>query len=179
MTDVAKAYGGALYELGLELGKTKELLEEATALKDAFSQNPKFAKLLVTPTLQKDERLKIVDDCFKGKVDQNLVNFIKILTENGTVGEFSNCVVEFRNRYNHDNNIEEIVVVSAVALSSDQMQRLNKKLSDLTGKTILMSNKIDPTIIGGIHLEMEGTELEGSVKGKLDVLRQKLTGITI
>lgn len=179
MTEVAKAYGGALYELGLELGNTKELLEETTVLKEAFTENPKFAKLLVTPTLQKEERLKIVDDCFNGKVDKNIVNFIKILTENGTVGEFAGCAEEFRNRYNHDNNIEEVVVVSAVALSSDQMQRLNEKLSKVTGKTILLTNKIDPSIIGGLHLEMEGTELEGSVKGKLDALRQKITGITI
>ena len=179
MTEVAKAYGGALYELGLELGTTKQFLEETTALKEAFIESPKFTKLLVTPTIQKEERLKIVDDCFKGKVDQNIVNFIKILTENGTVGEFANCAEEFRNRYNHDNNIEEVVVVSAVALSSDQMQRLNDKLSDLTGKTILLTNRIDASILGGLHLEMDGTELEGSVKGKLDALRQQMTGITI
>ena len=178
MTEVAKAYGGALYELSLELGNSKDMLEQISVLKTSFAENPKFSKLLVTPTLQKQERLTIVDDCFKGKVDQNVVNFIKILTENGTVAEFNNCVKEFRNRYNHDNNIEEATVVSAVALTEDQRQRLADKLSVITGKTILLTNKVDASIIGGIHLEMEGVELEGSVKSKLDTLRQKLLSIT-
>ncbi|MEG1993778.1 MAG: ATP synthase F1 subunit delta [Oscillospiraceae bacterium] len=178
MTEVAKAYGGALYELSLEQGNSKDILEQISVLKSSFDENQKFSKLLVAPTLQKQERLAIVDDCFKGKIHPNIVNFIKILTENGTVAEFSNCVKEFRNRYNHDNNIEEATVVSAVALSADQTQRLIDKLSSITGKTILLTNKVDPSIIGGLHLDMEGVELEGSVKSKLDTLRQNLLSVT-
>ena len=174
MTEVAKAYGGALYELSAELGNSKEMLEEVSLLRENFIQNPKFSKLLTTPTLKKQDRLAILDDSFKSKIDQNVLNFLKILTENGTVSEFTNCVDEFRNRYNRDHNIEEAVVTTAVPMTEEQQQNLVEKLQTLTGKTIVLETKVDSSIIGGVHLEMDGVQLEGSIQNKLNVLRNKL-----
>ncbi len=174
MTEVAKAYGGALYELSTETNTSKEMLEELEVLRQSFEENPKFAKLLTTPTIKKEERLTILDECFRGKVQQHILNFLKILTENGTVAQFPNCVKEFRARYNHDNNIEEAIVVTAVPLSSELTAKLTNKLETITGKTILLTCKVDPSVLGGVRLEMDGVQLEGSVKHRLDALRQSL-----
>ena len=84
MTEVAKTYGGALYELSVEENTSAETLEELGAIRSLFLENPQFSKLLLTPTLQKEERLAVIDNTFGGKVQQNVVNFLKILTENGT-----------------------------------------------------------------------------------------------
>jgi len=78
MTEVAKTYGGALYELSVEENTSAETLEELGAIRSLFLENPQFSKLLLTPTLQKEERLAVIDNTFGGKVQQNVVNFLKI-----------------------------------------------------------------------------------------------------
>ena len=179
MTEVAKTYGDALYDLAAEERLSEELLEELEALSQALTENPDFVKLLRSPALRKDERLAVLDRSFEGKIQPYILNFMKILTENGTIGEFSGCVKEFRSRYNKDHNIEEVTAVTAVALSPELSDKLRAKLDGLTGKTILLRQKVDPSILGGVRLEMEGAQYEGSVKHQLDTLRRRLSETVI
>lgn len=174
MTEGAKTYGGALYELSVEENTSAETLEELGAIRSLFLENPQFSKLLLTPTLQKEERLAVIDNTFGGKVQQNVVNFLKILTENGTVNQFPECTEEFKARYCQDKGIEEVTAVTAVPLSSQLAQQLKEKLEAMTGKTILLQNKVEPAILGGVRLEMQGAQYEGSVKQQLEALRQSL-----
>lgn len=174
MTEVAKMYGGALYDLSVETQSSQQMLEELEVIRTLFLENPQFSKLLLTPILKKEERLAVLDNTFGGKVQQNILNFLKILTENGTVAQFPSCVEEFKARYNSDHHIEEVTAVTAIALNAQLEKKLKAKLEALTGKTIVLHNKVDPSIIGGVRLEMDGTQYEGSVKNQLDSLREAL-----
>ncbi len=178
MTEVAKAYGGALYELSIENGNTDDILNQLTALKDGFTENPKFAKLLNAPNLKKQERLEILDNSFKDKIDISLLNFMKILVENSYINYFCECVTEFRNRYNADNNIIDVTAVTAITLSDELIQKLRTKLEAVTGKKVSVTNKVDTKIIAGIELQMEGARLESSVKSKIDAIRKSLLNLT-
>lgn len=175
MTEVAKTYGGALFDLSLEDGSSEQMLEEVTALAQAFGENPDFIKLLSTPTVRKEERLNILEQSFRGKVQDHVLNFMKILTEHGTIGEFAGCAAEFRSRYNKENHIEEVTAVTAVPLSEELCQKLKAKLEALTGMTVVLTNRVDKTILGGVRLEMDGTQYEGSVAHQLAALRRQLS----
>ena len=59
-------------------------------------------------------------------------------------------------------------------VSSELAAKLTQKLETITGKTILLTCKVDPSVLGGVRLEMDGVQLEGSVKHRLDALRQNL-----
>ena len=179
MTEVAKTYGDALYDLAAEEKIAEELLEEVASLSVAFNENPDFVKLLSTPALRKDQRLAVLDDSFGGKVHAHVLNFMKILVENGTIAEFSGCADEFRQRYNKDNNIEEVCAVTAIPLNEELAAKLKAKLEGMTGKTVILSNKVDPSVLGGVRLEMQGTQLEGSVQNNLETLRRSLLGATL
>lgn len=179
MTEVAKTYGDALYDLAVEENLSTQLMEEVAVMSQAFNENPEFVKLLSTPALKKEERLSVLDNSFGGKVHAHVLNFMKILVENGTIAEFSGCADEFRRRYNKDQNIEEVTAVTAVALNDQLFAQLKQKLETMTGKTVLLQNKVDPSIIGGVRLQMEGTQLEGSVQHQLEALRRRLSETTL
>ena len=70
-------------------------------------------------------------------------------------------------------------IQSAVPLSDAQKSRLREKLSALTGKTVELSCKVDPALIGGIRLTVNNTLFEGSVRAKLDQMRASLASLTI
>ncbi len=174
MTEIAKAYGKTLYDLAVECESVEQMLEEITTLRQAFEENPQFLTLLDAPTLNKQQRVDIVDETFGGKVHIYLLNFLKVIAENGTAHEFIDAAKQFRNEYNWENGIETVTVVSAVALGADQEAALIEKLSKLTGKTIHLEKKVDPDCLGGLRLQMEGMQLDGTVKNKLDAIRNRL-----
>lgn len=174
MTEIAKAYGKTLYDLAVECESVEEMLEEVTTLRQAFEENPQFLTLMNTPNLTKEERVSIIDDTFGGKVHIYLLNFLKIIAENGTAHEFVDAAGQFRNEYNWENGIETVTVISAVALGAAQESALVDKLSKLTGKTIHLEKKVDPDCLGGLRLQMEGLQLDGTVKNKLDAIRNRL-----
>ena len=86
MTD-GKEYGKALFMLTEECGTTEKVAEDVKVARSAFIENPDFIKLLDTPALSADERVTIADKAFSS-LDENLLNLIKILTENHITSAF-------------------------------------------------------------------------------------------
>jgi len=174
MTDVASVYGNALYTLAREDGLSASILDELTALDQSFQQESGFVRLLSTPALSKEERCKILDDSFRGKVQPYVLNFLKILTEKGYMRHFSDCCKTYRDQYNEDNGILPVVAITAVSLSAEQSVRLTEKLSRVTGKTIALANRVDPSCLGGVRLEFDGKQLDDTVAHRLDAIGRML-----
>ena len=174
MTEIAKAYGRTLYDLAVECESVEQMLDEITVLRQAFEENPQFLTLMGTPNLTKEERIAIIDETFGGKVHIYLLNFLKVLVKNGASHEFIDAAKQFRNEYNWENGIETVTVVSAVALDAAQESELVGKLEKLTGKKIQLEKTVDPSVMGGIRLQMEGRQMDGTVKNKLDAIRSRL-----
>lgn len=151
MTQVGSVYGEALYELAKGEGLQESILEELKALNESFPvQEPGFIQLLSSHAISKQERCKVLDDSFRGKINQYVLNFLKILTEKGYMHHFSHCCESYEKHYNEDHNILSVKAVTAVPLSEKQAQALTQKLTRTTGKTIVLTNRVDPTCLGGV-----------------------------
>ena len=174
MTEIAEAYGKTLYSLANECEATEEILGQIAVLRQAFAENPKYLTLMGAPTLKKEERVALVDEAFDGKLHIYLLNFLKVLIENNSVHEFMDAAKQFRKEYNWEHGIETVTVVSAVALDAAQEAELTAKLRSLTGKEIHLEKRVDPSVLGGLRLQMEGLQMDGTVKNKLDAIRSKL-----
>ena len=83
MSQIGNTYAQALYSLIKDEGDTKAVLGQLTALEASFRAEPDFLRLLDTPNLSKDQRCRILDDSFRGRIDPYLLNFMKLLTEKG------------------------------------------------------------------------------------------------
>ena len=116
---------------------------------------------------------------FGTEAERYLVNFLKLLCERGILGEYSGCCEEFTRRYNVDHNIATAVVTSAVALTDEQMAALKDKLEKISGKTVTLTQKTDPTVLAGLKVELEGRQLDGTVKSRLDDLSRKLNELIV
>lgn len=174
MIGAGSVYGEALYDLAKAESLAQSILDELSALSDSFQQEPEFLRLLASPTLSKQERCQILDASFRDKVHPYVLNFLKILTEKGYARHFSDCVSAYREHYNQDNGILPVTAVTAVSLSPDQTDRLTKKLASLTGKTIKLTNRVDPGVLGGIRLDYSGKRLDDTVSHRLQSIRDLL-----
>lgn len=179
MTKTAKTYGTALYELARDEGCAGELLEQLEAVAELLKENPDYVRITSSPSLTKQERRDLLDEAFRGRVHVYLLNFLKLLSEKGDVGELPGCAREFRSLYNEDNGILEVTCVSAVALTADQRERLTEKLHASTGKTIRLTQVVDPGCLGGLRVEYDGMTLDGTVAGRIGHIRGSLKDLPI
>lgn len=174
MNRIGTVYGQGLYALAREEGLEADILQQLQTLEEAFSQEPAFLKLLASANMPKQERTQILDESFREKVHIYVLNFLKLLTEKGYIRHFFACYRAYREQYNAEQGILEVSAVAAIALTESQKERLKEKLAAITGKKIDLICKVDPAVLGGIRLNFDGKQVDGTVKGRLDAMAKTL-----
>lgn len=178
MTELAKRYGGSLYDLAAEENLTDQLMQELQTAVDSIEAEPPYLRLLATPSVPKKERCALLDKAFEG-AHPYLVNFLKLLCEEGMIAELPGVLRAYRDRYNADHDILEVTAVSAIALTAPTREKLLAKLQMMTGKNIVLTETVDPTVLGGLRLDLGGTRLDGTVQRHLERLREEIDGATL
>ena len=168
MTKTEQVYGGSHYELAREEGLNDVIFQELGQVIAVFDANPDYWRFLSTLSISKQERCEALDQALEGKIQTYLLNFLKILCENGTIGQLKGCAKEYRRRYNEDNGIVEVCAVTAVAMSPILQDKLRDKLQSAMGKTVELTNRVDPSCMGGVLLELPGRQLDGTVRHRLE-----------
>lgn len=179
MTQTARLYGGSMYELAAEEQLTDTVMEQMNEIRQLFRDNPDYVKLLGEPSIPKKERTDMIEAAFGAQAERYLVNFLKLLCERNILMEYAGCCEEFTRRYNADHNIAEAVVTSAVTLSGEQMAALKAKLEKISGKTVSLIQKKNPTVLAGLRVELEGKQLDGTVQGRLSGISRKLNELIV
>lgn len=171
---MAATYADALYELCAEANVCDEVLAQTRIISESLKDNRDFLKVLDAPAVTKEEKISLIDSVFSNNVHEYLLNCMKVMIQRGNGAEMLNTLYEFEKQYNRANNIEKATAVTAVPLTDAQKEKLCAKLSKVTGKTILLENRVDETIIGGVVLEMEEKQHDDSIKTKLATLKKQL-----
>ena len=176
MTEFGRVYGEGLYSLCVDEKMDESALEELRAVKAAFRQNPDFARLLSNMSISKAERVEILDRTLKGQVHPYLLNFLKLLVERGAIGSLDDCERAYTERYNLDHQVTEAEVTTARPLDDAQKQRLLSRLREMTGRNIVLREKVDPDLLGGVLLQMDGKRYDNTVRQRLKAIEQAMVG---
>ena len=152
----------------------QEIFGELSELSAILKENPDYAVLLDSPTVNVSERCALIDKAFDG-TSEYVKNFLKILCEKKYVHIFYECVREYEKQYNKKLGIEKVTAITAVPLSEELTGKLISKLEKDTGKRIALELKIDKSIIGGIILRTENSQTDASVRARLEGIRTELS----
>ena len=172
-------YGQSLYLLAREEGLEEEILQQVKVLAECFEVQPDYLKLLASHDLPKQERLDILHRDFGGKVHGYVLNFLKLLTEKGYIRQYPECIKAYTAAFNADRGILEVRAVSAVALTDDQKAKLRSKLTAMTGKTVELCCKVDAAVMGGVRLQFDGRQVDGTVRNYLQAMEKALKNIEV
>ena len=176
---VEKTYGDALFELIIEedpskLSAAKEELSQVAAV---ISDVPELIKLSKTPTIEKQEKLGLIESTFRDRLSGYVYNFLMVLTDAGRLDYFSKRSGYFSERCNEYLGIAEITVVTCQPLTAKAKAELSAKMEKVLGKKIVMKEEIDTSIIGGIVVRNGNTTLDGSVRARLNALRSEIGSV--
>lgn len=171
MRNVDREYAEALFTLAKENGKEELYGKQLNYLIDLFNEQEDYIVFLSSPSVELSERLNAIENAFLGKVEDDVVSFLQLLTEKGRITIFCECVSEYNELLSCLNNVVKVIVKSAVKLSEDNLFNLRQKLGEKEGKKVIIEQVVDASLLGGIIIETEGKILDGSIKNKLNEIK--------
>jgi len=173
---VAQRYAQALFELAQKNGQTGPIQEDLLELKKVFQTNKELGQLLESPRLKSAKKKELLADLFKG-ANQFILNTLFLMLDKKRINEVVNLVDEFIAFTNEAAGIAEAKVYSTRPLTADESQAISTAFAKKIGKQALrIENIIDPSLIGGIRLQIGNNIYDSSVSAKLERLKQDLIG---
>lgn len=172
-----KTYSAALFQLAVEENSLGRIYEELIFLSEVFQNNPELIKGLSSPALSAEEKQGVISEIFEGKLSLMSYNFLSVLIEKGRIAYIDKIAAEFKQMYYDKNGILEITVTTALPLSEELRIKLKEKLEKISSKKIILKEKLDTSILGGIILDYGNTKLDVSVKSKIDAMRSQINSI--
>ena len=117
---VSKVYGDALFEAAMERDMLSPVYEEVQSLQTILMENADLVQFLNHPQIIKEEKLKVVENIFKGRASDDLMGFLETVIEKGRQKELPKILDYFVNRVKEYKKIGIVTVTSAVELSAEQ-----------------------------------------------------------
>ena len=173
-SDIAKVYADALFDLAKAAGTIDKIGAELQELASFQVQEPQFAEFLSSQVIDDDERERSLERMFRGRVDDTLLDTLQVMNQHGRIGLLPQLLRAFVLRIEEDRGQVEVQAISAVELSGVEQADVQTLAAQLTGRQPLMDYRIDPSIIGGLVLEVGGYRYDDSVRHNLDALRRRM-----
>ncbi|MCM1262281.1 MAG: ATP synthase F1 subunit delta [Butyrivibrio sp.] len=177
---ISKTYGDALFELAVEENKVDELYEEIQQLRDILKKNDEFGRLMEHPKIIKEEKLKVLDNVFKGKLSDELLGFMTIIISKDRYQEIDDILEYFIMEVKKYKGIGVATVTTAVPLRDEQRAKIERRLLDTTKyKSMEMHYKHDAALIGGMVVRIGDRVVDSSIKTKLNEMQRDLLKVQI
>ncbi|MEG0180405.1 MAG: F0F1 ATP synthase subunit delta [Peptostreptococcaceae bacterium] len=174
---IANRYAEALFQLSEEENITKEIYSELHDVVDTVKNNKDLENVLKSPLVSKDEKKELIEKIFSNKINNNLKNFLKILIEKGRITSLKAIELTFKQLLNDKHNIIEGTVLSAIPMEKTKVKELEEKLSKKYNKNVTLENKVDESILGGVLVRLGNTQIDGSVKTRLNNIKDQLSQV--
>ena len=171
-------YADALFMAALEADAAESIYTDINAVTEAIRNAPEYISLIDTPVLDRDEKHGLAERAFMG-IHPLLLNLIKLLGDKSMFYRLEKIAVAYSKLYDAHNNILRGEAISARPLTSEQLSALTQKLCDKYGKRVILTNTVDPDILGGIRLDIAGTQLDGSLRRRLCDVEKTLKNTVI
>ena len=174
MSRVSKRYAKALFETALEEKKLNNVHKDLEHLKSILKESDDFSGFVSNPLVSDSNKLTIVEELFKGKVDSLTMKFLTLVCESKRLYFIAEIIQQFEYLLRHHNNQVVAEISSAVSLSDEQIKKITKKIQELTGKNVITQHKTDESLIGGFLVKIEDIIIDNSIRYQLLKLKEKL-----
>ena len=149
-------------------------LKEIAALLKA---EPRFRSFMLAPDVVEDKRSAVLGRVLeKARPEATPVtrNFMDLLLKKARFDHFEEIAESFSVLMEEHRGILRAVVTTATEIDPEMQARLRSRLERMTGKTIQLTHRLDPEILGGVVVTLAGRMIDGCVRSEIDRLRDEL-----
>src|SRR4051794_29707210 len=174
MADRIDGYGQGIFEIAQAEGSLEKAENELFQFSQLFQDNEQLREKLTDQSLPVEKRQAIVEDLLGEKASPLTVNLISFLVGSGRARDLPTIVDRLVQRAAAERQREVAEVRAAVPLDDEQRRRLTEALAQATGKQIELKVIVDPSILGGIVARVGDTVIDGTVRRRLEQLRESI-----
>ena len=167
-----RRYALALYEACVEAGNVEIVLQQLKEIVNEIDSNKDFLKIIKNPQISKLNKKRIFKELFESSIEQELLNFLLLTIDKERILYLREKYDQFRQIYLEANNIITAEVRSAIPLSNIERENLKMVLEKKYDKTIMLKQKIDKSLIGGVIIRIGDEIIDGSIKNKLSEIKK-------
>ena len=172
----AARYARALFDVAsAEKADLSNIEAELVAIDKLFGDHPTLGKILLNPAVPAPrKRAAMVELTKAGGVSSITSKLLVLLAERDRLVILADLVVAFRDRVADYQKVVRAEVSTASPLAEEQVDAIKRSLSKASGRSVILTTKVDPDIIGGLVARIGGTVYDGSIVTQLQKLKQRL-----
>lgn len=167
-------YASALFSLAKEENEVETYLQEIGGVTEILTSDKEIKEVFSSYSLDKEKLDNLLDKTFKNLESPSLLPFLKLLLNKHLLGYLNEINDSFASLANEYLGVKEGIIYSTSNLSNEEIKEIEKILAKKLDAKVFLKNKIDPNIIGGVKVAIDGKIFDGSVEMKLERLRHKL-----
>jgi F-type H+-transporting ATPase subunit delta len=172
---LAGRYASALFDLAAETGKVTAVEKDLETLGAALNESGDLVALTTNPQLGRDVAGKAMAAVAKKlKLSDLTSNFLGVLASNRRLAKLPATIAAFKAIAAAQRGEVTATVTSAHPLSDDQIAALKTKLTAREGRTVMLSAKVDPDLLGGLVVTIGSTRIDASIRTRLNSLAQAM-----
>lgn len=167
-------YGSALFQAAEETDKKDLILDEACQVLGIFEQEPNFYAFINYPAISAREKKDVLKRVFEGQICQELLNLLYVLVDKGRTRHFPKIIKVYKDMINHEEGYSYGTVYSVEDLKPEQIAKFEQQTSELMQKKIRLDNQLDPKLIGGVKILVDGRIIDASIRKRFQDLGSKI-----
>lgn len=176
-TTLAKRYAKALVEIGEQRKALEKFGKDLAAVVGLTETSKDFREVLINPVFTKADKKRITGVILeKLGCDPIVRNFMNVLIDRKRVDQLAGIEKAYRGKVDDIKGITRGEVVSAAALTEEDLAKIRRALSKLSGKEVVVTTKVSPDLIGGIYAKVGDRVLDGTIRTQLNQLKESLKG---
>ncbi len=175
----ARRYAVALLSAAVKANDLERVEAEVSALAEMLNRSPQLVKFLAQPLVPFSEKAQRLKQRLEGRVSPVTLNFLLTVVKHKRIEAFEHIIQVFIELVREYRSEVVAEVVSAVPLTDEEREMTVQRLQEITGKKVLLSEKVDPSIIGGMRIVVGDKLLDLSLKGHLERIRERLRQVFI
>ncbi len=177
MAVAQRIYAKALFEAAKEKDRLAPVQQELDEFVEMQREVPELRELLRNPRVERQAKADALRE-IAGSEDELFKNFLLLVAEKGRGAEIDEIAREFNRLVAEEQDILDVELTTAVALSDREAEKLVGQIEKASGRKVDATRKVDPNLIGGLVLQVGSLRLDSSVRGRLNRLRQELRSAT-
>ena len=167
-----RRYADAAFEIALRDG-TVETWRQELDTAAVTSTSGELERILANPALPLDQRVTVAEKVF-AKLSGPVRNLVLLMVRRNRIEQLPRVAAEFRRLDDRHNGLTHATATSAAPLGADEIRAITARLEELTGGRIALETAVDPSLLGGLVVRVGDRLIDGSVRGRLERLRNQL-----
>jgi F-type H+-transporting ATPase subunit delta len=165
-------YAEALFEAARERDELEEVLSDLGEFVEALHDSEELGLFYYGGQIPERQKRRALDGLTEG-MKTSTTNFLKVLVDNGREEILEDVLARYEGLVKEHLGRIEVEVTTAVDLSEEQRDRLKERLAEvLEGREIILETNVNPDLIGGAVFRYGGRMMDGSIRGRLESLRE-------